>query len=63
MWIPNNADLIPEDIAPTHNSPERVHVDVARKRDIWEACCHHLNKLRQEEPGVWSKGKNPVSIG
>jgi len=41
-WLPLNSDKIPEDVAFNHFGPPRAHVDVARKTDIWHACCLYL---------------------
>jgi hypothetical protein len=46
---------------------QRVHVDVARKADIWGACCEHLNRnlgidLKQQLGDTLSV-KQPISDG
>jgi len=43
-WLADNSDPIPEDTAFNDHGPPRVHVDVPRKRDIWLACCEHLER-------------------
>ena len=43
-WLEHNSDLIPEDVAFNNYGPPRAHVDVARKTDIWNACCLYLEQ-------------------
>ena len=63
-WLEHNSDLIPEDVAFNNYGPPRAHVDVARKADIWNACCLYLE---QHYPQFCSsderdgKTKKPIS--
>tara|TARA_R110001592_G_scaffold25888_1_gene97805 strand:- start:190 stop:3027 length:2838 start_codon:yes stop_codon:yes gene_type:complete len=58
-WLEENSDPIPEDTACKSHGPPRVHVDVPRKTDIWEACCEHLDK-HYPDP-IRKAGKPPIS--
>ena len=59
QWLTENSDSIPEDTAVNDFGPPRVHVDVPRKVDIWEACCVHFDK-HYPDPSR-PAGKPPIS--
>ena len=60
-WIADNSDPIPEDTAFNDRGPPRVHVDVPRKRDIWEACCAYMKKHYGMEVGCRGEDDTPVA--
>jgi hypothetical protein len=60
-WIADNSDPIPEDTAFNDRGPPRVHVDVPRKRDIWEACCAYMKKHYGMEVGCQGEDDTPVA--
>lgn len=63
-WLEHNSDKIPEDTTAFEDfGKKRVHVDVPRKKDIWDACCEHLRTLHAEPTGAQADGvtKPPVS--
>jgi hypothetical protein len=58
-WLKDNSDEIPEDMASFNDlGKKRVHVDVARKRDIWDACCLYLERNYPELKGKAKRGKD-----
>ena len=62
-WLEHNSDCIPEDSADVFGLPPRVHVDVARKKDIWIACCEHLDREQGNEPeSAKTAMQPPVSL-
>jgi hypothetical protein len=58
QWLEHNSDEIPEDTAIFNDlGKKRVHVDVPRKRDIWDACCVYLEEHYPELKGKAKRGK------